>query len=73
MGTGKKEDDGLGKVVGPGGHLGLSQLDLSFGPVENGIEAGDTVSVSGAGVVRVVSVHLQGHGCLNRLKFVFAC
>lgn len=27
-------------MVGPRGYVGLSQLDLSFGPAENGIEAG---------------------------------
>lgn len=37
--------------------VGLSQLDLSFVPVENGTEAGGTVDVPGSGVVRVVSAH----------------
>lgn len=57
----------------------FSQLDLSFGPVENGIEAGGTVPVAGAGVVTVAGISslLQGHECLSYcppdLKFVFAC
>lgn len=33
---------GLGKIVGPRGRVELSQLDLSFGPAENGTEAGVT-------------------------------
>lgn len=57
----------------------FSQLDPSFGPVENEIEAGGTVPVPGAGVVRVAGICslLQDHECLSScppdLKFVFAC
>lgn len=32
----------IGEDRGPRGHVGLSQLDLSLGPAENGIEAGVT-------------------------------
>lgn len=69
---------GLGKVGGTGGHVGLSQLDLPFGPAGHGLrqvaQASCPLSWGGEGGICLL---IRGHRCLSScppgMKFVFAC